>query len=175
MALMQSNTKTMQPDTKTLNITVLWLIVSMPVTAWPIVRRSENSKLVNLRAGLTGMKGLMTAILYQAWEDSSLGDLEAMDWLENEAFDYCVSIGFNHNIILNWVKETREAWRKMDEKILEIKKRICNRMNLPGMCVDMLRGESEKEISMDAIRFLRMIGQRPPIAENKTLEKDKTK
>ena len=167
----------MRLDTKAWTITpVLWLLISMPVNAWPVVRRSsENLKLDHYAAGLTGWPGLMAGIVFQGWKDASAGDPEALDWLETEAFDYCIAIGFNHNIILNWVKKTREAWKKMDDRILEIKKKICNRMNLPGICVDMLRGEDEKSLNLDAMKFLRLIGYNPPIVENKTLEKDRTK
>ena len=148
----------LQSNTKAWTVTpIFWLLVIMPVNAWPIVRRSENLKLVNLRSGLVGFKGLMTAILYQAWEDANNGDPEALDWLETEAADYCISVNFNHNIILNWVNEKRKEWLKMDNKVFEMKRRLCDRLGLPLMVADMLRGETTEAIKEDAEKLIKLI------------------
>ena len=108
------------------------------------------------------MKGLMTAILYQGWLDATFGDLEAMDWLgSDDCADYCISVNFNHNIILNWVNKTRKEWQRMDEKVISLRKRVANKFELPGFCAELLRGEDEKTLRLDAVRLISLFYSAP--------------
>ena len=149
---------TMQPDTMTLNITVLWLLISTPFNnAW-IVRRSKNLNLDRYAVGLVGFKGLMAAIVFQAWVEASGGDPEAMEWLAgDDCFNHCFVIGFNHAIIINWVKKTRKEWQKMDNKVIELRQKIADQKGLPGIFAEWLRGENEAAIRKDAEKLIKWI------------------
>ena len=138
---------------------VLWLLISMPViNAWPVVRQSKNLNLDHYAVGLTGWKGLMAGVVFQAWVEASAGDPEALEWLAgDDCFDHCFVIGFNHEIVKSWVEKTRKEWRKMDMKVFEIKRRLCDRLGLPLMVADMLRGETTEAIKEDAEKLIKLI------------------
>jgi len=113
---------------------------------------------------LSGWRGLMAAVVSRAWEEASAGDLDALGWLVGEdCFSYCMALGYDHNIIRSWVKKTRERFRKMDEKIIELRKKIAAKKGLPGIFAEWLRGEDEKSISEDAEKLIKFI--RPGIVD----------
>ena len=56
--------------------------------------------------GITGWPGIITGVLYQARQEAWEGDISADKWLKSDdCREFCVAIGFNHNIVLDWVKK----------------------------------------------------------------------
>jgi hypothetical protein len=84
--------------------------------------------------------------------------VEALEWLGSEDCEtYCISVNFNHNIIINWVEKTRKEWQRMDNKVIELRQKIANQKGLPGIFAEWLRGENEAAIRQDAEKLIKWI------------------
>jgi hypothetical protein len=110
---------------------------------------------------LSGYRGLMAAVVYQAKQDAERGNAAALSWLNSDhCADYCIALGVDHKAIIKWVDRKRakvERLQKMADQVEKLKNKIAEDHGLPGVFTEWLRGETEAEITADAERLIKFI------------------
>ncbi len=114
--------------------------------------------------GITGWKGIMAGVLWQAKHEAEIGDKDARAWLKSDdCADYCQAVNYNHNLVLDWEKKNIKNKKGSNMSILDenfkLKQKVAGTLGLPGIAIEWLRGDTEEEIKADAeklVRFMNM-------------------